>query len=147
MAPALEDAGFEVRDVITHHFGSGFPKSLDVAKAIDKAARGVPQGGADPTSANHGRYKGGTSEENREGRGFGAGPGQFMAEPGVKDERKDLTPEATGWEGWGTALKPASEHWILVRKPLGEATVATNVLKHGTGALNIDGSRGPGHRR
>jgi len=62
---------------------SGFPKSLDVSKAIDKAARGVPQGGADPTSQNHGKFKGGCSEDNPSGRGFGAGPGQFM-----KDGRK-----------------------------------------------------------
>lgn len=82
-ATALENAGFEVRDVVTHLFGSGFPKSLNVEKA-------------------------------------GAG---------------------SEWQGWGTALKPASEHWILVRKPLSEKTVASNVLKHGTGGINIDASR------
>lgn len=82
-ATALENAGFEVRDVVTHLFGSGFPKSLNVEKA-------------------------------------GAG---------------------SQWQGWGTALKPASEHWILVRKPLSEKTVASNVLKHGTGGINIDASR------
>ena len=59
MACAIEDAGFEIRDQIMWLYGSGFPKSLDVSKAIDKAARGVPQGGADPTSANHGKFKGG----------------------------------------------------------------------------------------
>ena len=83
MACAIEDAGFEIRDQIMWIYGSGFPKSLDVSKAIDKAARGVPQGGADPTSPNHGKFKGGCSEENPSGRGFGAGPGQFM-----KDGRK-----------------------------------------------------------
>jgi site-specific DNA-methyltransferase (adenine-specific) len=83
MACVIEDAGFEIRDQIMWIYGSGFPKSLDVSKAIDKAARGVPQGGADPTSPNHGKFKGGCSEENPSGRGFGAGPGQFM-----KDGRK-----------------------------------------------------------
>jgi site-specific DNA-methyltransferase (adenine-specific) len=97
-ATALEDAGFEIRDVITHHFGSGFPKSLDVSKAIDRAA------GAD------------------------AGP-------------IPATEAARAWDGWGTALKPASEHWILCRKPLGAHTVAANVLCYGTGALNVDACR------
>lgn len=78
---ALEDAGFEVRDCITHLFGSGFPKSLNVGKAVPS------------------------------------------------------------FEGWGTALKPAAEFWWLVRKPIGEKTVAKNVLKWGTGALNIDAGR------
>lgn len=119
---------------------SGFPKSLDVSKAIDKAARGVPQGAIDPTSPNHGKYKGGCSENNPGGRGFGAGPGQFMREQGEKKER-DLVPEALPWSGWGTALKPAWEPILLARKPLAEPTVAANVLKHGTGAINVDGCR------
>lgn len=82
-ATALENAGFEVRDVVTHLFGSGFPKSHNIEKA-------------------------------------------------TSDER---------FKGFGTALKPASEHWILVRKPCSENTVAANVLKHGTGGINIDASR------
>lgn len=82
-ATALEDAGFEIRDVVTHLFGSGFPKSHNIEKATG-------------------------------------------------DER---------FKGFGTALKPASEHWILIRKPCSEKTVAANVLKHGVGGLNIDASR------
>lgn len=82
-ATALEDAGFEIRDVITHIFGRGFPKSLNIEKA-------------------------------------GAGK---------------------QWEGWGTALKPASEHWIMIRKPIEEKNVASNVIKFGTGGINIDASR------
>lgn len=81
-ATALEDAGFEVRDVVTHLFGSGFPKSHNLEKSTDGIAKGQ-----------------------------------------------------------GTALKPASEHWVLVRKPCSEKTVAANVLKHGTGGLNIDAGR------
>jgi len=80
-ATALENAGFDIRDVVTHLFGTGFPKSLNVGKALKQ------------------------------------------------------------WDGWGTALKPASEHWLLIRKPLAEKTVAKNVVMYGTGAINIDGSR------
>lgn len=82
-ATALEDAGFEIRDVVTHLFGSGFPKSHNLEKATEDL-----------------RFK-----------------------------------------GWGTALKPASEHWILVRKPCSEKTVAANVLEYETGGINIDASR------
>ena len=139
MVCAIEDAGFEIRDQIQWIYGSGFPKSLDVSKAIDKAARGVPQGGADPTSANHGKFKGGCSENNPEGRGFGAGPGQFMAEIGEKQDR-ELVAEAQEWQGWGTALKPAHEPIVVARKPF-KGTLAENVQQHGTGALNIDGCR------
>ena len=81
-ATAIEEAGFEIRDVVTHHFGTGFPKSLNLEKA-------------------------------------GAGE---------------------SWHGWGTALKPATEHWILARKPLA-TTVAANVLAHGTGGINVDACR------
>ena len=175
MACAIEDAGFEIRDQIMWLYGSGFPKSLDVSKAIDKAARGVPQGGADPTSENHGNYKGGCSEDNPSGRGFGAGPGQFMKDGrkiiGISNRGSGASPQklnnhehgdtgigildgsgktfyitepateaAKQWEGYGTALKPAHEPICVARKPL-EGTVAANVLKHGTGALNIDGCR------
>jgi hypothetical protein len=86
-ATALEDAGFELRDVVMHLFGTGFPKSLNVAKATEDAR----------------------------------------------------------FDGWGTALKPAAEHWILVRKPL-IGTVAENMLEYGTGGLNIDASRILGQR-
>jgi len=136
---AIEDAGFEIRDQIGWAYGSGFPKSHDVAKSIDKAARGVPHGGADPTSPNHGKFKGGCSDENAGGQGFGAGPGQFMAEAGIKVVR-EYVDNAAQWQGWGTALKPAWEPICLARKPLA-GTVAENVLEHGTGALNIDGCR------
>ena len=80
-ATAIENAEFEIRDVVTHIFGSGFPKSHNIGKKIKE------------------------------------------------------------FDGWGTALKPASEHWILARKPLSEKTIAANVLEHGTGGINIDASR------
>lgn len=124
-ATALEDAGFEIRDVITHLFGQGFPKSLDVSKAIDKAA------GIDREVTQEGARKVGL-------------PGQMDTKDSSSlRERRDIpaTDAAKQWQGWGTALKPAAEFWILVRKPCSEKTVAANVQKWGTGALNIDGSR------
>lgn len=129
-ATALEDAGFEVRDVVTHLFGSGFPKSLDVSKAIDKAAGAermrVPIIDVSTGKAKSADIKGG------------------MFKPCEKFEaysNEGITDAAKQWQGFGTALKPASEHWILIRKPCSEKTVAANVLKWGTGALNIDASR------
>lgn len=135
VACAIEDAGLEIRDTLFWLYGSGFPKSLNVQQAINKAARGCPQGTSDPLSPNHGKFKGGCSDENTDGRGFGAGAGHFMREQGVA-RGGDEGP----WQGWGTALKPAHEPIILARKPL-DGTVAANVLRHGCGALNIDGCR------
>lgn len=131
-ATALENAGFEVRDVVTHLFGTGFPKSLDISKAIDKAAgaeRGIVATIKKTPSA--------SSENMNEG----------WKRPWAENHPKtmDITTPATDaakqWSGFGTALKPAAEFWVLVRKPLGEKTVAANVLKHGVGGLNIDGCR------
>lgn len=131
-ALALEKAGFEVRDIITHIFGSGFPKSLDVSKAIDKMA------GAE-REVTHTKIKSDIRGSTVNGEWIGLNkPDKERIEISYT---APATPEAKQWEGWGTALKPASEHWILVRKPLGESTVAKNVLKHGTGGLNIDASR------
>lgn len=126
-ATALEDAGFEVRDVITHLFGTGFPKSLDVSKAIDKAA------GAEREVLGSKGY----SAPNIKGNNYNAAKGEREA----CMVTAPATDAAKKWQGWGTALKPASEHWILVRKPLSEKTVAANVLKWGTGAINVDASR------
>lgn len=143
---ALEDAGFKIRDTLAWMYGTGFPKSLDMSKAIDKGARGFPQGTnrADPDNPNAGKYKTqrteGKRSETDKGQHFGAGPGQFMAEAGVDDVRELTDPDAIRWQGWGTALKPAFEPVVVARKPL-IGTVAANVLAHGTGALNIDACR------
>ena len=90
MVVNIEDAGFEIRDQIMWLYGSGFPKSLNISKAIDNTA---------------------------------------------------ITPEAKQWDGWGTALKPANEPICVARKPLSESTVAKNVLKWGTGGINVDATR------
>jgi site-specific DNA-methyltransferase (adenine-specific) len=139
LAVAIEDAGFELRDTMMWLYGTGFPKSLDVSKAIDKAVRGFPQGGPDPTSSGHGKYKGGCSEENPSGRGFGAGPGQFMREQ-TENVRRDLVPEAQAWFGHGTAFKPAWEPILVAMKPC-EGTFAENALKWGAAGLAIDAGR------
>lgn len=125
MAVRIEDAGFEIRDMIAWVYGSGFPKSLDVSKAIDKAA-GV-EFGAVPAS--------GVGFMNADGAGgYNVTKNQLV-------RKGESTEAARQWQGWGTALKPALEPITVARKPLSEKTVAANVLAHGTGALNIDGCR------
>jgi site-specific DNA-methyltransferase (adenine-specific) len=130
VAVAIEDAGFELRDSIAWLYGSGFPKSLDVSKAIDKAAGAkrevMPQGST--ICADYPNPCNGHSETGK----FSATVHALPSAPS--------TPEAQTWQGWGTALKPAFEPVIVARKPI-EGTVANNVLKWGTGGLNIDGSR------
>ena len=130
---ALEEAGFEIRDSVHHLFGSGFPKSLDVSKAIDKMY------GAERDVVGYGKLN------PRDKKSY-----EPKAKNEIFDRNKGMkkleitapsTPEAKQWNGFGTALKPAHEVWWLVRKPLSEKTVAKNVLRYGTGALNIDASR------
>lgn len=130
MAAGLEDAGLEIHNSFVWMFGSGFPKSMDISKAIDKAAgaeREVVREGTPPPS----NFKSGTFN-NRGPNSFGNGPITAPA-----------TPEAKQWAGWGTALKPAYEIAVMARKPLSEKTIVANVLKHGTGAINIDAGRIP----
>jgi site-specific DNA-methyltransferase (adenine-specific) len=123
MAVRIEDAGFEIRDMIAWVYGSGFPKSLDVSKAIDKAA-GVE------------REVVGFNENWRTSKSEIACPQQ----ENQATITAPATPEAKQWQGWGTALKPALEPITVARKPL-IGTVAENVLQHGTGAINVDGGR------
>jgi DNA modification methylase len=127
VAVGIEDAGFEIRDSMAWLYGSGFPKSLDVSKAIDK------QAGAE-------REVLGRNPNSREQ----AGKENTLYESGTVGktayETAPSTPEAQQWQGWGTALKPAFEPIVVARKPI-EGTVANNVLNWSTGGLNIDGSR------
>lgn len=118
MACAVEDAGFEYRDCILWIYGSGFPKSLDVGKAIDKM-KGVEHPIGEKISEN-----------------IAMSGGNY-----TRPKMEVQTEEAIQWNGWGTALKPAVEMIVMARKPLGEKTVAENVLEHGTGAINVDGGR------
>ena len=132
MAVGIEMAGFEIRDQIMWVFGSGFPKSLDVSKAIDKAA------GAEREVV--GRKIGRAATPVADFRG-----GNLVGATGRIDTSAITAPatdDAAQWEGWGTALKPAHEPICVARKPLEKGlTVAANVLKWGTGAINIAGCR------
>jgi site-specific DNA-methyltransferase (adenine-specific) len=126
MAVAIEDAGFQIRDQIMWVYGSGFPKSHNISKGIDKAA------------GFEGEVIGQGSSWNRPDSVDGD-TARMNTSPGEYDI-KALSPTAQQWQGWGTALKPAHEPMVLARKPL-EGTVANNVLTYGVGGLNIDGSR------
>lgn len=134
MACRIEDAGFEIRDMIAWVYGSGFPKSLDVSKAIDKAAGAEREKiRVKPRPETSGTMSGKADtrpwiEKSRE-IGYHEVDGNTPA-----------TPEAQQWSGWGTALKPALEPITMARKPF-SSTVAANVIQYGTGAINVDGCR------
>jgi site-specific DNA-methyltransferase (adenine-specific) len=134
LAVAIEDAGFEMRDSIAWLYGSGFPKSLDVSKAIEST---LLNGSSHSTALRKTEQDGDGATYQLIGKNNG-----ILGETRVYD-RKEFTAstdEAKQWEGWGTALKPAFEPVVVARKPL-IGTVAANVLAHGTGGLNIDASR------
>ena len=144
MACAIDDAGWEVRDCLMWLYGSGFPKSLDVSKAIDRAAGAerevvgekiCPDG--KPASARLSKRPIGDGALGVAGDKYGV----YKNDP-IKTIMKTApaTNDAKRWHGWGTALKPAWEPITLARKPLA-GTVASNVLEHGTGAINVDGCR------
>lgn len=132
MACAIEDAGFEIRDSLMWVYGSGFPKSQNVAKFIDKEL-GVT-GETTATGAAVKRMIPG-ADQNKDG---------WIKDDGrefVPNEYSPSSPKAQEFDGFGTALKPAFEPIVLARKPLSEGTVVANVLRWGTGALNIDACR------
>ena len=123
---AIEDAGWEIRDCIMWVYGSGFPKSLDISKAIDKAAGAV-------------RLKFPNPLAKKQTASIATNDyGDYQATTHITP--LPATEAAKQWDGWGTALKPAWEPIILARKPF-KSTVADNVLKYGTGGINIDGCR------
>jgi len=135
LACAIEDAGLEIRDCISWVYGSGFPKSLDVSKAIDRAA------GAERDVIGQSEVWGNNATG---GRGSQYANGPALPADGSR-KTVDITAPATDaarqWDGWGTALKPAHEPIVMARKPLSEKTVAANVLRWGCGAVNVDGCR------
>lgn len=140
MAMAIEEAGFEIRDQLAWCYGTGFPKSHDIAKNVDKLMGGVRAKVRVPVDMvrNPKSINGGHEVEG--------GDRPWMERARVvgyheKDGDEPATDAARAWEGWGTALKPAWEPMVLARKPLSEASVAANVLKHGTGAINVDACR------
>ena len=166
LAVAIEDAGFEMRDSLAWLYGSGFPKSMNVGKAIDATVLTGKSGSRSIREATDSREVIGT-KMGLPGKSAGQKPGTYFSEAMEAEDGKDLgiraerlggsiaegghrrdlditapaTPEAQQWDGWGTALKPAFEPIVLARKPLAEKTVARNVLAHGTGAINVDACR------
>lgn len=132
---AIRLAGFEIRDSISWVYGSGFPKSLDVSKAIES-------GGGRPEDIRRMQIGEGYEPSGRGRVNYDHGAGSAM-DSGAADWQPS-TDAARQWQGWGTALKPALEPITVARKPL-IGTVAANVLAHGTGALNIDGCRVHSH--
>ena len=123
MASAIEDAGFEVRDMIEWVYGSGFPKSHNIGKAVDKLQGNEREVVDNPNTRDRTKHDATTIFTSQEVTGW------------------DKTKGTSEWEGWGTALKPAHETICMARKPLSEKTVAENCLKWGTGGINIDESR------
>ena len=139
MAMRIENAGFEIRDQIMWIYGSGFPKSLDVSKAIDKKVKAERPVIGQWTP-------GGTARPSKSGGGHSAA--KTTADCGY-DPQESVTlnltsaasPAAQRWEGWGTALKPAHEPIVLAQKPIEADTIEANVLEHGIGGMNIEGTR------
>ena len=133
MAVAIEDAGFEIRDQIMWIYGSGFPKSLNIGKGVDK-------------KLGNKREVVKTIERGDVQTAIDKGVG-YTADPANKNNKavfgygtETVTKGNSEWEGWGTALKPAHEPIVMARKSI-ESTIVDNVLKHGTGGINIDGCR------
>lgn len=134
MVCAVEDAGFEIRDSIMWLYGTGFPKSLNISKAMDKAA------GVERIDLGPDLYR-----QQRANRGTTSAKMPSYDEPRLSQLTARITAPATEaaqrWEGWGTALKPAHEPIVVARKPISERNIAANVERWGTGGLNIDGCR------
>jgi site-specific DNA-methyltransferase (adenine-specific) len=125
MAVRIEDAGFEIRDQIMWIYGSGFPKSHNIGKSIDK-------------KEGNEREVVGIKKNQGDIRGKNGLSGEIQASRPYIDT--EITKGNSEWEGWGTALKPAHEPIVMARKPL-VGTVANNVLEWGVGGINIDGCR------
>ena len=149
MACAIEDAGFEIRDQIQWIYGSGFPKSMNIGKAVDNSL-GLKRTNPIGVKVGHEDFANrGNKSSVQSLKGTLGGEGGF-SRPWMDDDEAieryhtQYAPEseqAKQWEGFGTALKPANEPICMARKPLSEKTVALNVLKWGTGGINIDGCR------
>jgi len=127
MGVAIEDAGFEIRDQIMWIYGSGFPKSHNIGKAIDKIEGNDREVVGEVERKDFTNYNGSMMDVDNRGKHISIDV--------------PITKGNSEWEGWGTALKPAHEPIVMARKPLTEKSIAENVLKYGTGGINIDGSR------
>lgn len=140
MAVNIEDAGFEIRDILTWLYGEGMPHGYDIAKGIEGI---VKKGNANTTE-----FKELKGDDKKKSLGYsrlafeeGARPDHYCAEGTFKTNVEFVTEEAQYWSGWNTALKPACEFITLARKPISEKNIPLNVLKWGTGGINIDATR------
>lgn len=143
LASGVENAGFEIRDQMMWVYGSGFPKSMDISKQIDKAAgkleeRKVIGQREDILKKQAKDLRDGKRKIKETFNGDSSGNGFVSVSADITEP---VTDEAKQWQGWGTSLKPAHEPIVMGRKPISEKTVAENVLEWGTGAINIDGCR------
>lgn len=130
MVVNIEDAGFEIRDQVMWLYGSGFPKSLNIGKAVDKLQGNEREEWLD--------------EKRTQPNIRGNGDQLLISASGVEVKEREPIKHSKGtspWEGWGTSVKPANEPICVARKPLSEKSVAENVLKWGTGGINVDGCR------
>jgi len=134
MAVAIEDAGFEIRDQCIWLYGSGFPKSHNIGKQIDKI-----QGNEREVVGTI--HRGSVQDAIEKGVGYTADPANKNNKAIFGYGTETVTKGNSEWEGWGTALKPAHEPMVLARKLLSEKSVADNVMKYRTGAINIDECR------
>lgn len=137
MMAAIEDAGFEIRDTLTWHYGGGFPKATDMSKTIDRR-----KGKSDEREVVSTRKEtSGLKRIDEKNKDHGFRPNEYFDdEPDVIEETKPATEKAKRWEGWKTGLKPATEFICMARKPFDGATVDA-LLEHGVGALNVDDCR------
>lgn len=135
-ATALEDAGWEIRDIVNHVQSMGFPKSLDIGKKIDQML------GMERTESIERVHADGRNYSNKKGTKGYKEVIDGVPQKTVFSSKIHLpaSPEAKQWDGFGSGLKPSHENWILCRKPI-EGTIAENVLTHGVGGINIDGCR------
>ena len=130
----VEDAGFEIRDTLTWHYGSGFPKASDISKTIDKRADAEREVVGEYVAPDGKGRHGGRLEGDYESEDYGEYKGNAI------EQTAPATDAAKKWDGWKTGLKPSTEFVVMARKPYDGATV-DSVLEHGTGALNIGACR------
>jgi site-specific DNA-methyltransferase (adenine-specific) len=135
LASGVENAGFEIRDQMMWVYGSGFPKSMDISKQIDKRE------GAEREVVGEKMYADGTKARKTQKLGGNSTFSDNISRQSNTIITAPATDEAKQWQGWGTSLKPAHEPIVMGRKPISEKTVAENVLEWGTGGINIDGCR------
>ena len=137
MAVAIEDSGFEIRDQIMWIYGSGFPKSHNIGKQMDKKLGNTRQ-------VIGKKVRGDVQKAKEKGSGYLSDPANRNNQSQFGYGTETLTKGNTEWEGWGTALKPAHEPIVMARKPI-DGSVVDNILEHRTGAINIDETRVPGY--